>query len=116
MRVYDPIDVRISSDLSNEERAYEIFKRCWINQHIDDITMTQTEALYENDESNKNLHECEDSTDGMSFDEYVEEYGLPTVKFILAMRNFSIMILKIFFIILKLKKLLIIQMKKNPEC
>ena len=44
MRVYDPIDVRISSDLSNEERAYEIFKRCWINQHIDDITMTQTEA------------------------------------------------------------------------
>lgn len=75
MRVYDPIDMRISPDLSNEERAYEIFKRCWINQHIDDITMTQTEALYENDESNKNLHEYEDSTDGMSFDEYVEEYG-----------------------------------------
>lgn len=75
MRVYDPIDVRISPDLSNEERAYEIFKRCWINQHIDDITMTQTEALYENDESNKNLHECEDTTDGMSFDEYVEKYG-----------------------------------------
>lgn len=75
MRVYNPIDMRISPDLSNEERAYEIFKRCWINQHIDDITMTQTEALYENDESNKNLHECEDSTKNMSFDEYVEEYG-----------------------------------------
>lgn len=75
MRVYDPIDMKLSPELSNEERAYEIFKRCWINQHIDDITMTQTEALYENDESNKNFHECEDTIDGMSFDEYVEEYG-----------------------------------------
>ena len=80
MRVYEPIDMKLSPDLSNEERAYEIFKRCWINQHIDDITMTQTEALYEYDESNKNLHECEDTTDGMSFDEYVEKYGFANGK------------------------------------
>ncbi len=64
MRVYDPIDMKLSPELSNEERAYEIFKHC-----------SQTEAFYENDESNNNLHECEDTTDGMSFDEYVEEYG-----------------------------------------
>lgn len=75
MKCYEPIDMKISSKLSDNERAYEIFKHCWIKQHIDDITMTQTEALYENDESNNNLHECEDTTKNMSFDEYVEKYG-----------------------------------------
>lgn len=71
----DPIDIKINPGLSNEERAYEIFKYCWINQHIDNVTMTQTEALYENDESNNNLHECEDATEKMSFEEYIEKYG-----------------------------------------
>lgn len=69
------IDMNINPELSYEERAYEMFKHSWVLQHIDNITMTQTEALYENDEDNNNLHECEDTTDGMSFDEYVEKYG-----------------------------------------
>lgn len=74
------LSVRSNPELSASENAYKIFKRCWINQHIDDITMTQTEALYENDESNNNLHECENTTKNMSFDEYVEEYGFANAE------------------------------------
>lgn len=45
--------------------SYETYKKKWIEDHIDDITMTQTESLYEN---------CEEAKD-MSFDEYVQKHG-----------------------------------------
>jgi 5'(3')-deoxyribonucleotidase len=44
---------------------YEEYKAEWIQDHISDETMTATEAAYENNEETK----------GMTFDEYVEEYG-----------------------------------------
>ena len=45
--------------------TYETYKKEWIAEHIDDQTMANTEALYENDENAVNL----------TFDEYVQEYG-----------------------------------------
>ena len=49
----------------NLEQLYEEYKKDWITEHIDDITMTATMALYENTEEAQN----------MTFNEYVEEYG-----------------------------------------
>lgn len=45
--------------------AYEEYKKEWIADHIDDVTMTATEATYEN---------CEEAKE-MTFDQYVQEYG-----------------------------------------
>ena len=45
--------------------TYETYKKEWVAEHIDDQTMANTEALYENDENAVNL----------TFDEYVQEYG-----------------------------------------
>lgn len=45
--------------------AYEEYKKEWIANHIDDVTMTATEAAYEN---------CEEAKE-MTFDQYVQEYG-----------------------------------------
>lgn len=45
--------------------TYETYKKEWIAEHIDDQTMANTEALYENDENAVDL----------TFDEYVQEYG-----------------------------------------
>ena len=45
--------------------AYEEYKKEWIADHIDDVTMTATEAAYEN---------CEEAKE-MTFDQYVQEYG-----------------------------------------
>ncbi len=44
---------------------YEVFKEEWIADHIDDVTMTATEALYENSEESI----------GLTFEQYVQEYG-----------------------------------------
>lgn len=53
------------SIMETKENLYETFKKEWIDEHIDDITMTDTQSLYENIEESKN----------MTFNEYVEEYG-----------------------------------------
>lgn len=47
------------------EEQYEQFKDEWVKDHIDDVTMTATEAAYEN---------AEEAAD-MTFEEYVEAYG-----------------------------------------
>ena len=49
----------------NLETLYNQYKEDWMKEHIDDVTMTATMALYENTEEAQN----------MTFDEYVEKYG-----------------------------------------
>lgn len=51
--------------IEDEKEAYEDYKEEWIADHIDSVTMTATEALYENTDEAKD----------MTFEEYVEEYG-----------------------------------------
>ena len=45
--------------------AYEQYKKEWVQDHIDEITMTETQSLYENTEEAR----------GMTFDEYLNEFG-----------------------------------------
>lgn len=51
--------------MENRAALYETYKKEWVQEHIDDITMTDTQSLYEN---------SEDAME-MTFNEYVEEYG-----------------------------------------
>lgn len=51
--------------MENREALYETYKKDWVQEHVDDITMTDTQSLYEN---------SEEATE-MTFNEYVEEYG-----------------------------------------
>lgn len=51
--------------MENRAALYETYKEEWIKENIDDITMTDTQSLYENSEV----------ATQMTFNEYVEEYG-----------------------------------------
>lgn len=48
------------------DREYEAYKKDWISTNIDDITMCETEAMYENNP---------DVPSDMSFHDYVEKYS-----------------------------------------
>lgn len=58
-------DVASREHTSADAMMYEVFKEEWIADHIDDVTMTATEALYENSEESI----------GLTFEQYVQEYG-----------------------------------------
>lgn len=46
-------------------QMYEYYKEKWVKDHIDDVTMTATQAQYENSEE----------AFGLTFNEYVQQYG-----------------------------------------
>lgn len=48
------------------KEKYEIYKKNWIEDNVDDILLSSTEACYEN---------CNEISDNTSFEEYVEKFG-----------------------------------------
>ena len=68
IKIFEDTGFKIKHDTDTQadmREAYKVYKQNWIISHIDYNTLTQTQALYENDEDAAN----------MTFEEYVESSG-----------------------------------------